>query len=72
MTNTYAPCGHNGCDVRIGLGLTPFCQIPATPKVVADNVFSSYAQATEYTRAKGGRIVCATRSGGPRTFVVTA
>ncbi len=70
MTNTYAPCGHNGCNVRIANGLTPFCQMSAPVTVVADNVFQSYTKAADYARVNGGRVVCVTRSGGPKRFSV--
>lgn len=58
MTNTYASCGHPGCDVRVARGLVPFCQMngPIVPKVRAANEFDYYSEAAAYQRIYGGRI----------------
>lgn len=65
-------CGHNGCDVRVARGLTPFCQMTLTPKDKPANVFHTYTAAVNYARANGGRVQCVTVTGGPKTFAVMA
>ncbi len=63
---TNCTCG--GCPaLRVARGLLPFCRLPR-PEGRTKDAFGSYGAAASALKP-GERVLCVTRSGGPKRFI---